>query len=347
MLIFFFLSKITLSQQEKYKTFRQQYNIPRGEDYSFEQCIFTGFNAASILYTLNQEITIQIYRCHFNEIHASGSAFNFNCISVKANISLVAITNCGSSSVRAGAFYIRTTSRNNDNNLPVLQYVTLANCNSNNRLMEFTGPSSNDNEDLRLLDSNFSMCVNDDYGMLYFGDYSTKMDRCSFANNQARVSAIFVEESPNGLASEKSTFSYCNFVYNIVREYGVICTQRFPLLTIDYCVFMKNTLPKAAYSSTEFLVAALEYGTTIHLQNSVVQTMGNYNAVHGGAGGNIYITVNNTEIGSKTVPTYAYTYFSTFGCHADITFYLNHKKCTSTKYGNLLKRNFRMRQFIF
>ena len=123
----FALALFSLARAEFVSGFHErQYNIPSAaSDYTFDTCIFHGFDQAAIKSELANPYTLTMTSCLFNEIHAYASAFDiYSTTYVTYYLYLNAITNCGKDDVEFGAFRIQTAkSPNLEGDL--FQYFTL------------------------------------------------------------------------------------------------------------------------------------------------------------------------------------------------------------------------------
>ena len=298
-------------------------SISSGGEYVFFQCVFSGFDQTAIVYNNEQSAdnNIQLLHCLFDGIDCESAAFSINCAQINSKFTCNALTNCGNTDKNNGAFYYRTTQRNSVYESPLFEYLTVYNCKCYSKLMNNIGPTSGNNNYFRLSESNITSCFSNhqQYGNLYLGDHTPFITHCSFADNFGCDCIVFIEEAEADYKSEpQGTITYCNFVRNRMLstnayKYGVICTQRFQNLLVDYCIIMDNQLPPGR--GGDYLVANLASSTYLYVTNSKIQT--NYHYYIENTGGEIIIDSTNTVIGNNKPTTYAYTFYATHGCHAD------------------------------
>ena len=287
-------------------------SISSGGEYVFFQCVFSGFNQTAIVYDNEQskDNDILLLYCLFDRIFCESAAFSINCAQINSNFTCNALTNCGNTDKNNGAFYYQTAQLNIDFESPLFEYLTVYNCKCYSKLMNLRSHTDGNN-DLHLSESNITSCYSNynRYGILYLDDHTPHITHCSFAENLAPC-IIDIEDAEVSYQYEpQGTITYCNFVRNNVNESGVICSLRLSLL-IDYCIMIDNQLP-----SGDYLVTNVWADSLIYITNSKIQSK---KLLDANGAWMVIIDNTNTIIGNNKPTTYAYTFYATHGCHADI-----------------------------
>ena len=298
----------------------RQYNIPSESEYIFFQCVFSGFHQSAIYYN-NEEsenCNLKTLCCLFDGIKCQASALYINCDKINSQFRFNAITNCGlrTNNLHSGCFYYRTIQRNPTDS-PLFEYLTIYKCESHEKLMNLIGPLEGDNNYFFLSESNITGSYNYDYGLLYMGNHIPFIKHCSFAHNTGVISLIYVEDSVISSFVGDKNIQKCNLVHNKISQFGVICTDRFQNLLVDECIIMNNQLPRDKYNKYDLLVACRASYTYLNVRNSQIQVNTHWNSDN--AGGNVDID-NTNKVGDYGATTYAFTFYATHGCTADIPY---------------------------
>ena len=279
----------------------------------FFHCVFSRFNSPAIKYeniNVGENIHLEVYWCLFDLIQCSSSAFQISCQQIKSDFSWNAITNCGSQGgdTTSGAFSFQTTEANSEEIYPVMKYFTIYKTISDEKLMDFVGPIGNE-QAFSFSYCNITSCNCNQGGILNTCDFKPTIEYCSFSDNYGKESIVHVECSTlTNYRNATGTIYLCNFVKNKIDTYGVIDTYLFYTLNIESCIIVENTLPKG------YIVANRYSGTFLFVKNSQVQSQ-NQNTDY--SGGRVYWE-NNIVV--TITSTYGYTFYATFGCHADIPY---------------------------
>jgi len=282
------------------------------KEFGMTNCVFHGFyfeESGGILCLSNVESEIEMVSCLFylcTAYYSGGAIYISNTIGGNNSIKLRNICASTCFTIKSyidsefGSFALVKMK-----NCPLLEwsYVSILKCSPHTSGVHSSTMIQKCNATISSLNCSNNKCYAG-ASMSIFDCIGTNVIYCTFSENKVVYGHNFYFASPSG----NRIIQYCNVVGNNGISYGVMSHQGNSQFMIYKCIFYKNT---------EILFCNLwasSYG------GSGVLTISNCFISHSGTTysswpGAPFTNINNAF---SLYPTYAYSYFMSFHCNADI-----------------------------